>query len=746
MQFAARFFDTLLSMNSKTPLVPQAELTALFDLFNARHYAAMELAAQKLAARYPGDGQAWKAWGISLLVQRKNALTALRQAGELLPVDVEIKSSLGGIYTELGKLTEAAECYRQALQIQPTLAYLHSNLGDVLARAGDHAAAEASCRLALQIQPTLAAAHVNLGIALQAQERLDEAAASYSQALALNPRQVQAHRKLAVVFTAQGRLIDAIAHLHEALQIDPQHAATHYQLGGSLLALGEIDKSVTSLQRAVALEPLHALAHSNLGNALLRLGRFSEALQHHQQAARLAPDQIIVHTNLGHALKASGQPADALIVLKRALALDANRLDLQSQALFLQQYEFGGDDDQRFNDAVHFGALARRQATPRTDWSNSRQPEKRLRIGLLSGDLREHPVGYFLESVLVALAGLQSNKVELVAYANQHHADALTDRLRACCGVWREVAGMTDSDLATHIVADGIDVLIDLAGHTFNNRLPVLAWRPAPVQVGWLGYCATAGMAEVDAFIADPHIAPPGEDRHFYEPILRLPHTFLCFTPPQLDLPVSELPALNGGVRFGGFNDLAKMNDTVIAVWSRVLQALARSVLVLQCAPLQDPAIRETVLLRFSRHGIGAERLELNPAQPRAEYLAAYGQIDIVLDTFPYPGGTTSLEALWMGVPVLALPERSALSRQGQSLLQNLGLADWIATSEDDYVRRAVRHAGDLAALSALRQSLRARLLASPICDAPKFARDLEAGLRGLWRRYCDRAQRESTH
>ena len=274
-----------------------------------------------------------------------------------------------------------------------------------------------------------------------------------------------------------------------------------------------------------------------------------------------------------------------------------------------------------------------------------------------------------------------------------------------------------------------------------NNRLPVLAWRPAPVQVSWLGYCATTGLTEVDAFIADPWIAPPQVDDHFIEPILRLPHTFLCFTPPPFDWLVAPLPALNGsGVRFGGLNDLAKMNDAVVAVWSRVLQAVPHSVLVLQSASFRDTAIQQAVLARYTRHGVHAHQLLLKPAQPRAEYLTGYSQIDISLDPFPYPGGTTSLESLWMGVPVLTLPGAHALSRQGLSLLSNMGLTDWIATSEDDYVQRAKSHATDLVALSALRGSLRSRLLASPLCNAAQFAQDFEAGLRGLWQKFCSRA------
>ena len=734
----------LLTMKTPILLVPQPELKALFALFNSRRYPEMEISAQKISTRFPQDGQAWKAWGIALLVQRKDAMTALRKAAELLPLDVEVKSSLGGCYSETGQYAQATECYRAAIQIQPTLAYLHSNLGDVLARAGDPTASEASCRTALRIQPSLVEAHINLGSSLQAQGRLNDAAASYQQALVLNPRQAQVHRKLAWVRTAQGRMTDAAAHLREALKVDPQHAATHYQLGSTLLALGEVDEAVTSLQRAVTLEPLHALAHSNLGNGLMQLGRFNEAIRHHEQAALLAPRQITVQSNLGHALKASGRPADALAALKRALAIDRDRLDLHSQVLFLQQYQLDRDRNQSLDDAVHFGELARQQATSlapaQSAWPNPCQPERRLRVGLLSGDLREHPVGYFTESVLFALASLQAQRVELIAYANQTRTDTVTDRLRSCCSIWREVAGMSDGELADRISADGIDILIDLAGHTLNNRLPVLAWRPSPVQVSWLGYCATTGLTEVDAFIADPWIAPPQTIDQFIEPILRLPHTFLCFTPPPFDLPVAPLPALiGGGVRFGGFNDLAKMNDAVVAVWSRVLQAVPHSVLVLQSASFRDTTIQQAVLARYARHGIHAHQLLLKPAQPRAEYLAGYGQIDISLDPFPYPGGTTSLESLWMGVPVLTLPGDHALSRQGLSLLSNLGLTDWIATSEDDYVQRAKRHATDLVGLSTLRSSLRSRLLASPLCDAPRFAQDFEAALRSLWHQYCSR-------
>ena len=797
--------------------VPQADLVALFGLFNSGRHAEMAANAQVLATRHPADGQAWKAWGIALLVQGQDALAPLQRAMALLPLDAEVPSNLGGVHLARGEFDQAATCYRRALQIQPGFAQAHSNLGDVLARQGQWAAAEARCREALRLQPGLAAAHLNLGNALAGQGRPQEAITSVQQALALNPRMAEAHSALGLALKALGQFDAAAASLRQSLALRPRHAGSHDQLGlllhstgqpeaalasfetalqlqpglvpaqvhranlladlgrhadavagfrqalalqpgqatvavnlgVALLALGQTDAAVLSLQQAVAWQPGLALAHSNLGNALMAAGRLGDALPAHQQAVVLAPELALVHSNLGHLFKTLGQPEAALAQLQRALALAPADLALHSAVLFLQQYQAQPLDSvpgpaaaanrsaQHLADARRFGALAARQARPFTTWANPRQPDKCLRIGLLSADLRTHPVGFFLESVLAALARQAAGRIEIHAYANHRADDALSQRLRAHCQGWRPVADQDDATLASTIHADGIDLLIDLSGHTHQNRLPVLAWRPAPVQLSWLGYCASTGVAAVDALIVDPWIAPPGAEAGFAEPLLRLPETFLCFTPPAFDLPVVPLPALaGGGVRFACFNHLAKLNDAVLALWSRILHAVPGSSLVLQSAPLQDAAVRQSVLDRFARHGIGADRLRLQPAQSRADYLAAYAQVDIALDPFPYPGGTTSLEALWMGVPVLTWPGDTTLSRQGLSILQNLGLADWVAQGADDYLARAVQHAGDLAALSALRQGLRDRLLASPLCDAPRFAQHLEVGLRGLWQRW----------
>jgi predicted O-linked N-acetylglucosamine transferase (SPINDLY family) len=356
----------------------------------------------------------------------------------------------------------------------------------------------------------------------------------------------------------------------------------------------------------------------------------------------------------------------------------------------------------------------------------------------VSGDLHGHPVGYFLDGVLTSLAAKFSANLELFAYATRACEDETSKRLRASCKAWHSALGLSDSALALRIREDGIDILIDLSGHTAGNRLPVFAWKPAPIQVSWLGYFATTGVAAIDYFIADPWTLPPDQEAFFTEKVWRLPETRLCFTPPSARVDVNVLPALsNGYVTFGCFNNLSKMNDAVVQLWARVLNAVPASRLFLKYQQLAEASIRQSTRERFAVHGIAADRLIFEDYVPRVNYLAAYHRVDIGLDPFPFPGGTTTVEALWMGIPVLTLSGERFLARQGVGLLMNAGLPEWIASDHDDYVARAVAHASDLQGLAALRARLRQQVLASPIFDAPRFAKHFEAALREMWLTWC---------
>jgi predicted O-linked N-acetylglucosamine transferase (SPINDLY family) len=427
-----------------------------------------------------------------------------------------------------------------------------------------------------------------------------------------------------------------------------------------------------------------------------------------------------------------GRLEEAEVSLRHALAREPNFTEAFSNLLFSMNCR-SNTKAAALDEARRYGQCVDALVSKRyTSWLADEQPQ-RLRVGLVSGDLRAHPVGYFLETLL---REIDPEKIELIAYPTNPAEDQFSKRLHAHCAAWHPLVGMTDATAAARIHADGVHILLDVSGHSAHNRLPVFAYKPAPVQVTWLGYLATTGVPAIDYLLADAWTLPVTEEPSFTEKIWRLPETYICFTPPDMDVPVSTLPALTeGSVTFGSFNSLTKMTDEVVALWSRVLKAVPGSRLYLKTRQLMEPGARQRVVERYAAQGIGEDRLILEDVVPgRAEHLATYNRMDIALDPFPYSGITTSCEALWMGVPVLTLAGERFLSRQGVGLLMNTGLPEWIASGPDDYVARAVLHAADLQVLAALRPTLRDRFLASPICDAKRFARHFEQALEGVWR------------
>jgi protein O-GlcNAc transferase len=340
-------------------------------------------------------------------------------------------------------------------------------------------------------------------------------------------------------------------------------------------------------------------------------------------------------------------------------------------------------------------------------------------------------VGFFLESVL---AQLDYTRIELIAYPTYQKEDDLTARIRPHFSAWKPLYDLSDEAAARLIHADGVHVLLDLSGHTAKNRLPVFAWKPAPVQAMWLGYFATTGVAEMDYILGDKWILPDGEEHHFVEKGWRLSGPLHCLTPPCEDIKVNELPALrNQSITFGTLNNPAKMNDKVVACWARILNAIPRSRLYLNAGNFRDNILRKTVIERYAAHGIAENRLILEATTGRIAALNSYHRIDIALDPFPYPGGTTSYEALWMGVPVLTMLGSNYISHLGESIMHNAGLPDWIAANEEDYIAKAVAFSASLANLAKLRSSLRARVLVSPLFDSVLFASSFEMALWGMW-------------
>lgn len=720
------------------PLLPGAQ-HELVALFNAGRHVELEARARQLLQQHPHSGFAWKVLGAALQVQGKDALDALQRAAGLLPGDADTLNNFGAALSAAGRPGEAVASYRRALAARPDLAEAHNNLGSALRSLEQFDEAVASLRRALEIKPEFADALANLGNALRDRGQADEAATCLRRAIELRPDSAKAHSGLGSALKALGQIDAAVACYRRALELKPDYAEAHHNLGIALYELGQPDAAVACYRQALSLKPDYANAHGTLGAALGELGQFDEAVSCIRRALEIRPDHAETHNNLGNVLKDLGQLDAAVASYRRALELKPGKFEIHSNLLFAQSFLADQPAESRLAAARRFGRQVAERARPYAEWDNVPDPDRCLRVGLVSGDLRYHPVGHFVVGVLSAVASVAAGRLEFFGYPTHPGNDQLTEGIRASCAGWRSALGLADESMARRIRDDGIDILIDLAGHTACNRLSLFAWKPAPVQATWLGYLGTTGVAAIDYLMADALSLPQSDAINFSESICYLPESYLCFTPPAGDTSVSPLPALcTGQVTFGSFNNLTKMNDAVVGLWARVLHAVPGSRLMLKARQLREESVRQSVAESFARHGIPAGRLFLKPQALRSQYLMPYAEVDIALDPFPYPGITTTVESLWMGVPVLTLAGTHFQSRQGVSLLTNAGLPDWIAADADDFVARAARYAADWQALALLRQGLRQKLLASPIFDAERFGAHFETALRGMWGKWCE--------
>lgn len=736
LEEALRCYDMAISLAPELARAHFNRGTILLDRGDARE----ALQAFTLAVRHkPESAGAHFNLGAAhaRLDQHEAAASAYREALALKPDFAEAEMALGAALEELGQDEAAVESYRRTLEIHPSYADADDKLVNLLRRLERFEELADTYRRMLETDPHNADLLNNLGAVQRKLGRFKDSAASFRQAVAADPDDALAHNNLGATLRTLGQLTEAVDSYRQALKIRPNFIEAHHNLGNLLSELGEADAAVSSYSQALAINPDFAESLTAMGAVFQTQGKFDEAVELHHRALAVKPDYAAAHSNLGNALQDLGQLESSLESTRRALELQPDFTEAHNSLLFVHNYLADQPVANLLAEARRFGDVLARRSRPALAWRNTPDPHRRLRVGLVSGDFCIHPVGYFLDAVMAALAS-SATSLELFGYPTRSCDDELSQRLKACCRAWHPVVGLSDEHAAELIREDGIDILIDLSGHTAFNRLPVFAWKPAPVQLSWLGYFATTGVQAMDYLLADPWTLPAEEESSFTEKIWRLPETRLCFTPPHADLAVSPLPALaNGYVTFGCFNNLTKMNDAVVELWAQVLNAVPASRLFLKARQLQQASAQSEVTARFAARGIEAGRLILEDYVPRENYLAAYQRVDIALDPFPYPGGTTTVEALWMGVPVLTLAGERFLSRQGVGLMMNAGLPEWVAADPVDYLARAVTHAGDLQKLSTLRAGLRPKVLASPIFDAPRFAGHFETALRGMWHAWC---------
>lgn len=665
------------------------------------------------------------------------AVARIRQALALRPRWAEAHNNLGLALQGQGRLEQAVTAYQQALQLNPALSDARVNLGVIFLEEGKTAEALAAFTDAVRLTPDSADAHYNLGNALSGLGRWSEAIAAYQRAIDLAPEYTEAHNNLGLVFHARKRYEDAQAALERSLAIAPNDPQVHNNLGTVLAKQAKFVEAIAHCRAALTLKPDYADAYNNLGLALQGAGQIAEALAAFRQAIALRNDFAEAHSNLGSALLMQGQRDDAIASFRRALVLEP--LPGTHSILFqAMHYTPGLDADAIFAEAREWN---RRYAKPLTAripaHHNDCSRARRLRVGYVSADFHSHPVGYFVSPVF---ANHDKARFEVFAYADVLHRDDLTERFIGYADRWCEVKELDDEALAERIHADGIDILIDLAGHTMHNRLLVFARKPAPIQVTGGGNNDTTGLDVMDYFISDRFHTPPGAERYFTETLIRMPNDYICYGPPEYAPEVSAPPVLERGyITFGCFNNLAKVNSAVIALWAQILAALPEARLNLQTRDLRDPVTCERVRERFAAQGITLARLDLDGQVFHQTLLANYADIDIALDPFPYSGGLTTCEALWMGVPVVTLTGQTFTSRHSTSHLCNVGLPELVTSTPEAYVATVLDLAQDPERLTALRRTLRVKMAASPVCNAERYTRDLEAAYRGMWQKWCDR-------
>jgi protein O-GlcNAc transferase len=659
-----------------------------------------------------------------------------RQLLQRDPNDFAALFMLGGMYIQSGHFDAAIGTLQRAIQLQPGFADAHYNIGIAFQSAKQFDFAVVAFSQTVRLNPKNSSAFNNLGVVLCELARFDEGIAAYRQAIQLRPDYADAHYNLGLAFRNSGKPREAAERFRAALQLRPEFAQAYCDLGNALLDQDEMPQAIIAYREAIARAPANADAHYNLGIALNRDGRREQALAAFQQALRLRPEHPETFNNLGNVYKEIGQLDAALDAYRHAVELNPTFVHAQGNLAFALTYHPDADaatiqqELQRLNAMQHHARLAPRGSV-------KRDPSRRLRIGYVSPDFRRHVVGH---NLLPLLAHHNHQRFEIFCYANLSRADDLTDRFRSYADHWRDIVRLSDDQAAALIQQDEIDILVDLALHTRGHRLGIFARKPAPIQATFAGYPGSTGLATIDYRLTDPYLDPPHlDDAHYAETSLRLAHTFWCYEPQYPELAVAPLPAASAGhITFGCLNNFCKINEPTLHLWARVLNAVPEAQFLLMA---HSDTGREWAMRILTGDGIAPARITFVPKQQQVDYLRTYDRIDVGLDTLPYNGHTTSLDALWMGVPVLTLVGKTVVGRAGASQLTNLGLPEFITRTPEEFVARAVAIARDIPALATLRQSLRDRVQASALMDARGFARDIEEAYRTMWTRFADGMQ-----
>ena len=609
---------------------------------------------------------------------------------------------IGAVFSEQDQLNVAIENYKRAIKINPNYAQAYNNMGTALHKLDNTNEAIKNYKKAISLKTDFAEPYNNLGNAIRELHQPKEALPYFKRAIEIKPNYVEAFNSLGGAHQDLGEKKEALKNFQEAIKIKPDYAEAHNNLGLVWSDLARFDESLLSYNKAIKSNPNYEKPYNNLGNLLSEFRKYSEASDLYLKALKIKPNYANASRNLllNYNYMINYDPNLYLYYAKK---YRANCKLIKENLSFKYQYE---------------------------------KNPKKLKLGFVSADFGNHPGGYF---TLSTLRELKKKNFELVAYVTIDRNDEFSNNFRSLFDEWNSIQKIRDIKVIEQIFKDGIHILIDLQGHSAQNRLQIFMYKAAPIQASWLSQ-GSLGIPEVDYLIGSHHVTPKDEENHYVEKIWRLPEICQVFTPPFFDVKINSLPALkNNFVTFGCINKLTKIHDEVILLWSKILISISNSKLLIKNKNLEDKNICEDFLSKFEKHNIKRNRLILvGETKTRKENLEFFNKIDIALDPFPFQGNTSTCEAVWMGVPVITLKGNRYLFHFGESINSNLGMHDWIAKNHDEYVSKAIKFSSNINQLSKIRMNLRQTFLQSPVCDAPRFAKHFSKMLWDMWKKFSN--------
>ena len=593
--------------------------------------------------------------------------------------------------------------YRQVLSVNPAHAdalHLYGCLCDEIGRSEE---AIQLVTKATQINPLAYPYFYNLANIVARKGRNEEAIRAYQVAIRLNPDYAEAYLNLALTLKSAGHMPEAIASYRRAVLLKPTWAQAHYHLGNAYSLVHQLHHAQISLREALHLDPANAKAHTNLGSVLMKMGQLPEAISEFRAGIKLDPHDAHNHSNL---ILAASYSSDNPAAMR--------------------------EECQRWHDAH-----GRRNVGTKCAHGNIKNPARRLRVGYVSADFRQHAAAYWIEPLL---AGHQHGTLDIYCYCNSHQSDHVTAKLKKYAFAWVPCVGLDDAALAARIRQDQIDILVDLSGHTSGNRLLVFALQPAPIQVSWFGFPVSTGLSTINYRFTDEWQDPTGLSEQYYsEELIRLPRFYAAFRPDERAAPIGTCPAeRNGHITFASLNSLSKLSPSILEIWADLLLHLPNSRLLFQADGLDNAEVRKPVTAVFVARGVSASRLTFRGWTSLEDYLRVGNEVDIALDSYPFNGGVTSCHTLWMGLPLVSLSGKSAASRVGRGILSQLGLTDWIAEAPDQYRAIAVQLAKDPVVLAHLRLTLRSRMQAAGLLDGDALAQRVEGQYKSIWAQWCE--------